>query len=136
MDEPLSQLERQLAAAATHQAPPELRTAVLASVSRELRASRWDRRLARTAAVLMTAGIALNAAMVVGPHDRPPAAERQPSHASLVQAAVTVGRATDEETGRQIARQLAAWGGHPLSHEQLAALDAAIAAELHNGKDG
>ncbi|MCC6493120.1 MAG: hypothetical protein IT424_08870 [Pirellulales bacterium] len=135
MDEPLTQIEAQLTRATPGAAPRELRAAVLADVSRELKSSRWDRRLARTAAAALAAGVAINGATALI-DGRPGGLGGDASQASLVEAAVAVGRATDAETGRTIARQLAAWSGSLLTHEQVAALDAEIVAELRNGKDG
>jgi hypothetical protein len=44
----------------------------------------------------------------------------------LVQVAATVAEATDAETGRRVARQLAMLGGRELSGAQNAAIDAAL----------
>jgi hypothetical protein len=129
-DESLDQFEQQLAAGAPG-APAAFREAVMTGVRRELRAARWDRRLARTAAATFVLGVGMNA--VVGWR-----AERS-AHAffggdhggavaqdSLVQAAAAVAEATDAETGRRVVRQLAALGGQTLSDEQAAAIDAAV----------
>ncbi|MBA3481046.1 MAG: hypothetical protein H0T51_04430 [Pirellulales bacterium] len=137
-DESLTELEQQLALSSPAAAPSELRVAVLADVRRELAASRWDRRLARAAAALVVVGASLNIAMGLnasrGLH--PAQTTSPPSQQSLVQTAVAVARATDAETGRRIARQMAAWGGRTMTHEQLTALDAAMAAEEPSGKEG
>ncbi|MBA3483755.1 MAG: hypothetical protein H0T51_18280 [Pirellulales bacterium] len=137
-DESLAELEQQLALGSPVAAPSELRCAVLAGVRRELAASRWDRRLARTAAALMVIGASLNIAIGVNASSglHPVQPTMPPSQQSLVQTAIAVARATDAETGRQIARQMAAWSGRTMTSEQLTALDAAMAAETASGKDG
>lgn len=128
--EPLNEFERQLAAICPAGSPGELRSAVLSGVERELRAARWDRRLARTAMMLLIVGIGLNASLAWrgarpdGGRANQVAADR--SQKSLVETAVVVAEATDAETGRQVARQLAAWSGRELSGDELAAIDAAV----------
>jgi hypothetical protein len=140
MDEDsLEQIEWQLAGTRVPAAPNSLRAAVLSSVQRELRASRWDRRLAGTAAVLLIVGMGLNVGIVWhesiedGARARPsaPVASRQ----SLVDTAVLVAEATDAATGSHFARQLAALSGRELTADDAAAIDAAIgrsAAVHHN----
>lgn len=137
-DDSLSELEQQLSLNLLGAAPSELRLAVLADVRRELAASRWDRRLARAAAALVVVGAGLNIAIGVNASSglNPAHMTSPPSQQSLVQTAVAVARATDAETGRRIARQMAAWGGRTMTHEQLTALDAAMAADAPSGKDG
>jgi hypothetical protein len=130
MDEPsFEQLERLIASCGPAGAPPELRWTVVAQMRRELAAARWDRRMGRLAAALLVAGVGLNAAIgfSAANSERPPLAAGS-SPDSFVQAGVTVAQATDAETGRLVARQLAAWDGRRLTTEQLATLDAAIAA--------
>lgn len=135
MNDPLIQIEQRLASTSAN-APPELRAMVLAGVNRELKSSQWDRRLARAAALLLTMGVALNAVMAFGLAGLPHAPTQPTSSERLLQTAVTVARATDAETGRKIARQIAAWSGHTMTSEQLDSLDAALDAELSNGKEG
>lgn len=137
-DDSLTELEQQLALSSPAAAPSELRLAVMADVRRELAASRWDRRLARATAALVMVGASLNIAIGLNASRGlyPPETTRPPSQQSLVQTAVAVAQATDVETGRRVARQLAAWGGRTMTHEQLTALDAAMAAEAPSGKDG
>jgi hypothetical protein len=135
-DESLQLIEQQLTEALPD-APVELRVVVLSTVRGELRAARWDRRLGRVAAALLVAGVGLNVAIGLNAaNSLRPARAAGPSQEALVQTALAVAEATDVETGRRVARQMAAWGGRSLTNEQLAALDAAIAAELPNGKDG
>lgn len=133
----LEQLERLIANCGPAGAPPELRGAVVAQMQRELAAARWDRQLARLAAALLVAGVGLNAAIgwSAASGDRPPLAAGS-SQDSLVQTAVAVARATDAQTGRLMAQQMAAWNGQTMTNEQLASLDAAMAAAASNGKDG
>lgn len=134
-DEPLDKLEQQLALLQTLGAPPALRGAVLADVRRELRASRWDRRLARTAAVLLITGIGLNAALVGSKNagrSRSNQFAHQASRKSLVEAAVAVAQATSAETGGQFVRHLAALSGRTLTSDDLAAIDTAIEQQSHH----
>ncbi len=141
-DESLERIERQLASLRPDGAPAELRGAVLAGVRSELRAARWDRRLARAAVVLLAVGVGMNVIVAVRPDGfvgRAPVA-RGPSQATLLAAAATVAEATDAETGIRFAHQLAALGGVALDSDQSSAIDAAARerAARHdaNGKDG
>jgi hypothetical protein len=132
-DESREQLEQRLATAGPG-APDALRDAVLRDVRRELRAARWDRRLARSAAAALVVGVGWNALNFAferrGDGRAAPgvawAAAGEGSRDALVQVAATVAEATDATTGRNVARQLAALSGHTLSAEQAAALDAAL----------
>jgi hypothetical protein len=142
-DESSGDIERRLASFSSPHAQTELRAAVLSDIHRELAAARWDRRLARAAAVLLAVGVGMNLAMGLQSSGSSSAVRRVaagPSRDSLVQVAVTVAEATDAETGSRFARQLAAISGLLLSSEQSAAIDAAV--KLHarpaaaNGKDG
>ncbi len=112
-------LEARLARCAPAGAPNELRTAVLGQVRRELRAARWDRRLARVAAVLLAVGVGSsgmilrpNAAGSAGPSSRP-------TPQTIGRLAATVAGATDLETARQFARQMAALQGWPAQGEEM-----------------
>ena len=122
-------LERQLALLPFASAPSELRSRVLVGVHDELRAAKWDRRLARAAVILLAVGVGINA--IVGLQtDRPSVGSQVasgPSRESLVDAAIAVAEATDPETGRQYARHLAAQLGRPLEPDQLNVIDDAIA---------
>lgn len=125
----LDELERQLSATSPPGAPRELRRAVLADVERELRAARWDRRLARAAAILLVVGVGLNAALVwqggstLEQHQQQLA--RQPASDSLVETAIVVAEATNTETAQTFARQLAALRGRELTDQEIASIDAA-----------
>jgi hypothetical protein len=125
MDDPL---ERQLTRLHGRDAaaPPALRDAVLAAMRRELRAQRWDRRLGRVAACLLIGGVGLNIAAGLASERFAPTNQRLASSDSLVQTAVAVAQATDPETGRLLAQQLAAWQGRAVTPQQLAAIDAAL----------
>jgi hypothetical protein len=132
-DDSMDNLERQLAQVQPIGAPAELRGSVLAAAHRELAASRWDRRLARATVVLLLMGIGLNAAIGLRPSQRVDhhggALADDRSRQSLVETAVVVAEATNAETGRQFARQMAAMRGRDLSAEEAAAIDAAINGE-------
>jgi hypothetical protein len=125
----LEELERQLSATSPPGAPPELRRVVLADIARELRAVRWDRRLARAAVVLLLVGVGLNAALAwrgAQQFDaRPARIAEQASSESLVETAIVIAEATNAETGRTFARQLAALSGRELTDQEIASINAA-----------
>lgn len=129
-DESLDQIERQIAAAGTEGSPRELRGKVLADVERELRAARWDRRLARAAVWLFVMGVGMNAAL--GLRSDGSAGRRlleprvAPSRSTLVETAIVVAEATDAVTARRFARQMAALSGRDLTAAEAAAIDAAV----------
>jgi hypothetical protein len=134
--EPLDEFERQLASARHVGAPTALRGRVLSEVERELRAARWDRRLARAAVVLLVVGVGVNAALVfdgectvlddgatrIAPRSQLAAKD---SEQAIVDTAIIVAEATNGETGRQFARQLAALSGRHLTDQEIATIDAA-----------
>jgi hypothetical protein len=129
-DESREQIEFQLASAGVTPAPPVLRVEVLAQVRQELRAARWDRRLARAAAVLLIVGVGINLAAGFqsdgkGNSARQPVAQAA-ERPSLVDTAIVVAEATDAATGRRFARQLAAMTGRELTADEVAAIDAAM----------
>jgi hypothetical protein len=135
--------ECQLADVSLPRIPSELRGAVLADVHRELTAARWDRRLARAAAVLLTVGVGMNVAMGLQFGDSSNASRQVaggPSQDALVHVAMTVAEATDAQTGSRFARQLAAMSGISLDSQQSAAIDAAVKHHSRpaasDGKDG
>lgn len=121
-------LEQKLSSVRNVSAPSELRGRVLAGVHGELRAGKWERRFARIAVNLLVIGIGLNvAAGLLG--DRSTVGTNiasSRSEESLVKAAVAVAEATDSETGRKYALQLAAQTGRSLTPDQISAIDDAI----------
>jgi hypothetical protein len=137
-------LERQLSGRHLPGPPAELRAAVLADVRTELAESRRDRWLVRAAAVLLTTGVALNAATISRPRGadkvRPGGTAVLRSQPSLADTAAVVAAATDSATGRRFARHLAAMSGRELTRDEAAAIDAASErASRHvpaNGSDG
>lgn len=136
MNDPTTEIERRLAARPPTHAPDELRGAVLRDLRRELRAARWDRRLARTAATLLVAGVALNSSLLLRSERDFAATRPVATHESLLQTAVAVARATDIQTARQIVNQISAFSGRILTAEQLDRLDAAIAEKLAMDRKG
>ena len=138
-DESLKQIEQQVAANQSHGLPLELRGAVLGDVQRELRAARWDRRLARAAVVLLVTGVGMNVANArlsgTGGVTRPQVAGTE-SRKSLVETAIVVAEATDAATGSRFARQLAAMSGHDLTVDERTALEAALRRAATNGNKG
>jgi hypothetical protein len=137
-DEHLEQVERQIASMPTIGSPTELRDKVLARMNWEFRAARWDRRLARTAVVLLVVGVGMNLAMGLRPNDSPSGrvASHRPAEArqSLVETAVAVAQATDASTALQFARQLAAMTGRELTPDESAAIDAALQRNSPHGE--
>jgi hypothetical protein len=132
--EPLDEFESQLAARQNAHVPSDLRLVVLGNVDRELRASRWDRRLARAAVLLLVVGVGMNASLaLVGSQRNEPRVGRvasDHSEQSLVETAIVIAEATDAETGRRFARQMAAMSGRELTDQEIAAIDAAA----HGGR--
>jgi hypothetical protein len=133
--EPLDEFEQQLAATRRTGAPSELRRIVLNDIERELRAARWDHRLARAAVLLLVVGVGMNASLaLVGSRPNEPRGGRVASdrpEQSLVEAAIVVAEATDVATGRRFAQQMAALSGRELTAQEIAAIDAAA-----NGRRG
>jgi hypothetical protein len=139
-DESFEQIEQQIVGAGTLGAPTELRAAVLGGMQRELRAARWDRRLARAAVVLLVVGVGMNVASErfsrgAGGVARPQIA-RGDAQQSLVETAIVVAEATDPATGSRFARQLAAMSGHDLTLDERAAIEAALRRAAVNGNRG
>lgn len=128
--ESFEQIEVQIASLQLNGAPSGLRAAMLADVQRELRAARWDRRLARAAAVLLVVGVGLNLAIALRTAEsgRSQQARMVPSGSrqSLVDTAVVVAEATDLATASRFARQLAAMSGRELTADEAAAIEAAV----------
>jgi hypothetical protein len=134
-DEPLEQVERQIASVRAMGSPTELRGAVLSGVERELRAARWDRRLARVAAALLMLGVVMNVATGLRSVESGQVAHsrRADSRPSLVDTAIIVAEATDAATARQYARQMAAMAGRKLTDGEAAAIDAAVQRPVPRG---
>lgn len=125
-------LERQLSKLRIDSAPGALRRRVLAKVHDELSVGSWERRFARAAVILLAIGVGINASVGLRADRQNNASQvaSGPSRESLVDAAVAVAEATDPETGRQYARQLAALSGRTLTLDQASAIDAAIARRI------
>jgi hypothetical protein len=128
-DESLEQVERQIASMRVVGSPVKLRGAVLGNVRRELWAARWDRQMARAAAVLLVLGIGLNVA--IGQSDgsgegKMALARRSETRPSLVDSAIVLAQATDPVTAQRFARQLAAMTGRELTADDAAAIEAAL----------
>jgi len=120
-------LEQRLAAIPPRGAPSALRSAVFDDVHRELSAARWDRLLARAAAILLVVGVGMNAAIGVWPAPQPTKhLIAGPMQHSFVQLAVSVAEATDVQTGRRYARHMATLTGRTLTGDDVAAIDAAV----------
>ncbi len=138
MNESVEAVERRLESLGSRRVPSDLRENVLADVHRELRAARWDRRLARAAVVLLVVGVGMNAAMGLRSSDSPSGhvASHRPgeSRQSLVETAVVVGQATDASTALQFARQLAAMTGRELTPDEAAAIGAAVQRQSPGGE--
>jgi hypothetical protein len=139
--ESFGHVEHRLAGMQLCGAPGELRAVTLAKVHCELRAARWDLRMARVAAALLTVGIGLNMAIgyqSAGFLERPSQGiARVNSQQSFLDVAVLVAQATDAATGSQIARQLAARSGLELTDAEAAAIDAAAkTATSHANSNG
>ena len=125
-DDATDSLEQHILGALPSRLPAELRNIVLAKVSRQLTAAKWERRLGRTAAALIIVGIGLNWAATVR-YSSPLRTNLSQSVASaaIVEMGVTMAQATDAETGSQWARHLAALSGRTLTDRQVA--------EIHHG---
>jgi hypothetical protein len=129
-DENPEQIERRVAAAGVLRSPHDLRGKVLADVQHELRASRWDRRLARVAAGLLIVGVGINVVLAASSHRHGDRTANQiaKSHVrkSLIDAAVDVAAVSDAATARKYARRLAEMTGGALKPAESAAIDTAI----------
>lgn len=134
-DNRLNLLEQRLGQG-SHPAPASLRDEVLAATRHELRAQRWDRRFSRAAILLVLAGIGLNVGAGLRGEGTASPSATYATNDVLVRTGVAVARATDVETGRLMAHQLAAIQDQSISPQQLAALDAAIEAALRQGNEG
>jgi hypothetical protein len=127
--EPFDEFESQLAAVRRNGAPAALRSAVLNDVDRELRASRWDRRLMRAAILLLVIGVGFNTALVLTDSTQqsaarlPGALATAPARSALLETAVVISESTDAATGRRFAEKWAAYSGRELTAQELEALD-------------
>jgi len=135
-DQSLAELERRLGQRSGVEAPDALRALTLSQVERELRAARWDRRLGRVAASLVLTGIGLNAGVGLSSEHSTSSSTAFATNDALVRTAVAVALATDVETGRLMAHQLAVIQDQSISPQQLAAIDAAIDVALRQGNEG
>jgi FPC/CPF motif-containing protein YcgG len=128
--EPFDEFESQLAAVRKGSAPSALRSAVLNDVDRELRASRWDRRLMRAAMLLLVIGVGFNTALVFDDARSesafPRAAATARSREALIETAVVVSDSTDAATGRRFAEQWAAYSGRELTAQEVETLESLV----------
>ena len=92
-------------------------------------AARWDRRLVRAAVLLLIVGVGMNVSLTLvgsrSPELRASHVVHDRTQESLVETAIVVAEATDAETGRRFARQMAALSGRELTDQETAAIDAA-----------
>jgi hypothetical protein len=137
-DDDLEHVERQISSMRVVGSPAALRGAVLRGVGRELRASRWDRRLARAAVVLLALGVGLNASLGLKSDDawRVSKSRVAGKRASFVDTAIVLAEATDASTARLFARQMAAMNGRKLTDDETAAIDAAVRRPVIRGPLG
>jgi hypothetical protein len=129
-------IEKELARAVI--APAELRGEVLRSVRRRLAGERWERQMGRLAVAVLLVGVGLNWSVGWGDGNWRPTGgsmAARPSSQSIVETAVAIGRATDVETGNEIARHLAALSGTLLSSDQAAAMDREIRQRINSAPD-
>jgi hypothetical protein len=126
-DDTLNNIERQISAADMPGLPGELRSRVLADVDRELRAARWDQRLARIVAAVLVIGVGLNVMNVTGSsaQNRPANLQAADVRASVVDTAIVVAQVSDVATAERFARQVAAAMGRTLTADEEAAIGAA-----------
>jgi hypothetical protein len=126
-DDTLNNIERQISTADVPGLPGELRSRVLADVKRELRAGRWDQRLARIVAAILIIGVGLNVLNVMRSRalDRPANLQAADVRASVVDTAIVVAQVSDVATAERFARQVAAVMGRTLTADEEAAIGAA-----------
>ncbi len=126
-DDSFHAIERQITRVRALDTPRELCGVVLSDVQRELRAARWDRRLARAAVVMLVVGLGLNLVNGLSPSalDRREQLQVANVRPAIVETAIVVAEASDAITAQQIARQIAAMSGHKLTDDEEAAIDAA-----------
>jgi hypothetical protein len=126
-DDTLNNIERQISAGDVPRVPGELRRRVLADVERELRAARWDWRLARIVAAVLVLGVGLNVVNVMRSSALDRRSNSQPAdvRASVVDTAIVVAQVSDVATAERFARQVAAVMGRTLTADEEAAIGAA-----------
>lgn len=126
-DDILNDIERQIVATDAASLPGDLRGKVLADMQRELRAARWDRRLARIVATVLIIGVGLNVVNVMRSSavDRPAALHAMNERSAVVDTAIMVAQVSDAATAQQFARQIAAVMGRKLTDDEEAAIGAA-----------
>src|SRR4051812_42070234 len=102
-DKIFEDIERQIVAANVPDLPAELRGKVLADMQCELRAARWDRRLARIVAAVLVVGVGLNVlnGMRSSALDRPANLHVADDRASLVDTAIVVAQMSDVATAQR-----------------------------------
>ena len=109
----MNEIERHLLRAAPTRAPDEMRSAILGSMQSELRRARWDRRLARAAAVLVCLAVGLNGVALWRGYEQQRLAKLQrPTPRAIVEVAEMITSVTDEETGRWFEEHLLALRTH------------------------
>lgn len=86
--------------------------------------------------LLVLAGVGLNLGVGLRSESSSSPPATYTTNDAVVRTAVAVARATDVETGRLMAHQLAAIQDQSISPQQLAAIDAAIDAALRQGNEG
>jgi hypothetical protein len=133
-------LEDQLARCTPAGAPTELRGVVRTQVQRELRAARWDRRLSRAASVLLVLGVGMSGLVHRLYPLTPAGPSTRPTPQAIGRLAATVAAATDIDTARQFARQMAALQGWSSQGEEMKTIQRIFQRSqtqmTPNGKDG
>lgn len=75
--------------------------------------------------MLLVIGVGMSASLTLFDSRSPAPRVQVRSENSLIDSAIVVAQATDAETGRQFARQIAALSGRVLTDEELDAISAA-----------
>jgi hypothetical protein len=141
-DEFHNSVEAQLARLQPRVEVDGLRDATLGRVQRELRSSRWDRRLGRVVMVLLVVGIGMHVA-TINKHPALPTGGRltaRPATESTAELAITMADATDITTASIYARHLAALHCFPIDGHQANAIrhevDRRLSSVVSGGKEG
>jgi hypothetical protein len=104
-----NEIEQQLLRAVPGRAPAEMRSVILGSMQSKLRSTRWDRRLARTAAVLVCLAVGLNGTAGWRAHREYQLAELQrPTPRAITETAEMIASVTDKETGQWFEERMVA----------------------------